>query len=70
MAFAFRHEEGTGLKVGSIRWFNPRLGFSYPARYAIVATATFGSNQSIGRYLAQTLSTPFDRRIVLAESFI
>ena len=36
--------------------------------------ATFGSNQSIGRNFAQTtsgnLSTAFDRRVVLAESFI
>ena len=36
--------------------------------------AAFGSNQSIGRNFAQTtsgnLSTAFDRRIVLAESFI
>lgn len=42
--------------------------------YPIVATATFGSNQSIGRNFAQTtsgnFSTPFDRRIVLVESFI
>ena len=41
-AFAFHPEEGTGQRAGCFRWFDPRLGYLYPARFLRLGRQSLG----------------------------
>ena len=43
-AFAFHLEEGAGQRAGCFRWFDPRQGYLYPARFLRLGRESLGEN--------------------------